>query len=320
MNQILQYTPQKGGGSGGSSDKDKVVSIFAILLIFLAIALIGVGVYNKMNASDETAVATTQQTNAEITITQVENTDKAIIKVVHDKAIEKIVYKWNNAQEVTIKSTGENTMEQEIDLPNGKNTITVRVIDIDKYSTTVTQDFDTQNGKDIQKPIVQLATEGKNLIVTVTDETALSFVTYNWNEDEEKRIDAEEGQTKISFNVEILSGENTFNISAVDTTNNTTVENKKINGVTEPVIESPSVDMGSKRVDFLVKHESGIKKIELKVNDEVFTYDAEQAGGEIYKELPFNTTLQTLKEQGQNYLYLKVTSFDNTEKVLEATF
>lgn len=318
MNQILDYTPQKGGGNGGSSDTGRVVSIFAIALIIFALALIALGGYNQFTQKEEKAQKV-EQTNAVIAIEQVGDTEKALIKVTHDKAIEKITYKWNNTNEVTIKGKGENTMEEEINLPNGKNTITVRVIDVDQHSTTITQDFETQNGTDIQKPGIVLATEGKNLIVTVTDDTALSFVTYNWNAEEEERIDAEPGQTKISFVVEILPGENTFNISAVDTVNNTTVNNTKFNGVTEPVIAAPSVDMGTRVVSFEVSHESGIKTIELKVNDEVFNYSSEGTD-QVYTVLPFNTTVNTLKEQGQNYLYLKVISYDNTEKVLEGTF
>ena len=317
MNQILDYTPQKGGGSGGSSDKSRVVSIFAIILIFFAIAIIGVGGYNYLTQNKESAEVP-KPTDATIEISQIGDTAKAVIKVTHDKPVEKIIYKWTGINEVTIKGKGTNTMEEEIDLPTGKNTITVKVVDKDQHSTTYTQEFEKINGTDIQKPVIQFATEGKKLLVTVTDETALSFVTYNWNNEEEKRIDAEEGQTKIDFIVEILPGENTFNISAVDAVNNTRVETPKFKGVTEPVIESTNVDMGTKKVSFQVSHESGIKIIELKVNDESFSYNSE--GGEVYKVLPFNTTVQTLKDPGQNYLYLKVVSYDNTEKILEGSF
>lgn len=318
MNQILDYTPQKGGGNGGSSDKGRVISIFAVILIFFALALIGVGVYNHFTQNKE-AVDTPKPTDAQITVTQIEDTAKALIKVTHDKAIEKIIYKWTGVNEVTIKGTGETTMEETIDLPSGKNTITIKVVDSDQHFTTITQEFETINGTDIQKPVIQFATEGKKLIVTVTDDTGLAFVTYNWNNEEEERVDPEEeGQTKIDFFVEILPGENVFNISAVDVANNTRVETPKFRGVTEPVIESTNVDMGTKKVSFQVSHESGIKTIDLKVNDETFSYNSE--GGEVYTVLPFNTTVQTLKDPGQNYLYLKVVSYDNTEKILEGTF
>ena len=53
MNQILDYNPINDGnnrGNGGNSkDTDKIIKVFAILLIFFAICLIGIGVYNKIN-------------------------------------------------------------------------------------------------------------------------------------------------------------------------------------------------------------------------------------------------------------------------------
>ena len=41
MNQILDYNPNKSSGSGKASGSDKVVRIFAIILIVFAVCLVG---------------------------------------------------------------------------------------------------------------------------------------------------------------------------------------------------------------------------------------------------------------------------------------
>ena len=46
MNQILDYN--SGQNSGGSSNSDKIVRVFAILIIIFALALCGVGIYGKI--------------------------------------------------------------------------------------------------------------------------------------------------------------------------------------------------------------------------------------------------------------------------------
>lgn len=45
MNQILDYNPNKNSGSGKSSSSDKIVRIFAVILVIFALCLVGSGIY-----------------------------------------------------------------------------------------------------------------------------------------------------------------------------------------------------------------------------------------------------------------------------------
>ena len=103
MNQILDYNTDNRG-SKKPSGSDKVVRLFAIIIIIFAICLIGSGAYKyiiRKNASKPTDVA-----KPVIEVTQDGST--AVIKVTHTKALEKIVYSFNNGRETTIKTTGGN--------------------------------------------------------------------------------------------------------------------------------------------------------------------------------------------------------------------
>ena len=54
MNQILDYSPNKNSG-GQLSKSDKIVRVFAVLLIIFALCLLGVGGYTvyKNNSSSK---------------------------------------------------------------------------------------------------------------------------------------------------------------------------------------------------------------------------------------------------------------------------
>ena len=95
MNQILDYNPNNK--TGGSSGSDKIVRVFAIILIVFAICLLGSGAYGLYKRSQEGKEASVNSTQAEIKGEQKDS--NAIITVNHDKAIEKIIYSWNESSE-----------------------------------------------------------------------------------------------------------------------------------------------------------------------------------------------------------------------------
>ena len=101
MNQILDYNPNKSSG-GGSSGSDKVVRVFAAILAVFAICLLIGGAYGiYKNNNSKSNIQTQPVSKAQIEIEQKETT--AIIKVNHDKVIEKLIYSWDSEKETTIK-------------------------------------------------------------------------------------------------------------------------------------------------------------------------------------------------------------------------
>ena len=124
MNQILDYNPNKNTKT--SSGSDKIVKVFAILLIVFALCLVIIGIYKMMSNKPNQDLPTEASAKAEIKTEQKEET--LLISVSHSQAIEKLIYSWNNGTETTKKGTGANFLEVEVSLPVGTNTIHIKVM------------------------------------------------------------------------------------------------------------------------------------------------------------------------------------------------
>lgn len=308
MNQILDYNPNKSSG-GGSSGSDKVVRVFAIILICFAICLVVAGGYNIINNKTEEKPVVTQ-TQAKVEAEQKETT--ILIKVSHDKAIEKLIYSWDSDKETTLKGTGEATMETEIPLLAGTHTLNVKVTDVEGVETLFEKEFYSETGEDKISPIIDLdITDDKKLKITATDETAINYVTYRWNNDEEIQVDvSEEDNKKIEFEIDINKGKNDIVIIAVDANNNTTNTTKSFTGVMEPNIKV-TVSADKKTVDILCYHENGIKEVGLKIND--LTYNVDLQG-----QTPIEVPLPGIAlAEGENKIYVSAKSVDDTFKEIE---
>lgn len=306
MNQILDYSPNKGNKN--TSGSDKIVHFFAIIMILFAIVLIGGAGYNLYQKNKESNQPIAQVEKAKIEV--VEQETEAVIKVTHTKAVEKIIYSWNNGKETTIKGEGETAIEETIQLPAGTNTLHIKVIDIDAGEATYEGEFTSESGADILNPKIELeVTDNKKLRITATDDTSLDFITYRWNDEEEIKIEAsEEDKTKIETEIEILKGVNDLTISAVDSNNNTTMETKSFNGITKPeVMIVVAADKTS--ADVTVKHEKGLKEVKLSLNGTEYPITVE--------ENQLETMFRVQLIEGVNKLIVTATSVDDTQTVAE---
>lgn len=312
MNQILDYNPNKGSGSGKSSGSDKVVRVLVIILIIFAICLIGSGLYGMVkNNNTQDVSQTNTPTKAIITVERDENDDtKAIIKVKHDKAIEKVIYTWDNDKDIITKGSGQPTMDIEISLPAGTHVLTVKVTDIDGNDTVYDEEIYSENGEDKVNPEVKTVVDQatKKIVITATDDTELDYVTYRWNDEEEQRIDADpENPKEIKFEIEILKGTNDLTVIAVDKNNNQARKQDKYTGVTKPEITiTVSEDKKSIHVD--VTHENGLTEVTLSVNGGApMSLDML---GEIRTEVGFDYNGFT---EPNNTIVVKAVSVDGTE-------
>ena len=310
MNQILDYNPDKNSGKK-SSKSDKIVRVFAIILIIFAVCLLATGGYGLYKKNSSEKVATTNSpTQAKISVTK--NDTTATIKVVHDKAIEKLIYTWDSGKDTINKGNGESTMELEIALPAGEHTLTIKVTDVDGVESTYEETITSENGEDTTKPEIKVPSQlsGTKLPITVTDETALDYVTYRWNDEEEERIDAsEDDPKKIEFEVEIKKGKNNLTIIAVDKNNNTTTKTQSYTGVTKPDVK---ITINSDKTGFSVDcfHEVGIKSVKLNLNGQDFDI-------QLQEEDPVNVNFEYVLSAGNNKIKVTAVSVEGTETVAE---
>lgn len=309
MNQILEYSPNKNSG-GGASGSDKIVRIFALILIIFALCFIAVGGYGFVKKNKNvTDVDAPTQTEAKIEVKVSDTT--ATIKVSHDKAIEKVIYSWDNDKEIVDKGNGTSQKEIEIPLPAGEHTLTIKVVDVDGFETSYKKSITSENGTDIVNPEIKIVvTDDKKLKITATDETEIAYVTYKWNDDEEIVVDErDEEKKKIEFEIEILKGNNDLTVIAVDANNRTTTENKSFSGVTKPEVKiTVASDKKSIHVDCF--HEKGLKKVILNSNGT--DYDVAIGDG-----TPTDVNFDFALPEGNATIKVTATSVDDT--VTEAT-
>ncbi len=308
MNQILDYNPNKSSG-GNSSNSDKIVRVFAVILIIFALCLLGSGIYNLTKNKESETQKTAAPTQAKIDVEQTDT--EIIIKVSHDKAINKLTYKWDTDKEVTNSGNGESTMEVKVPLLSGEHVLDVKVTDIDAVESTYQGTFTSETGVDSTYPEITLeVTPESKLKITATDETEISFITYRWNEDEEVRVEAtEEGQKEIVEEIEILKGKNDLTVVAVDKANNSSNKMESYTGLTNPEI-TINVSEDKKSADIICSHENGIKEIKLNLN-------GQELGVELPEENPKDVTVPIVFEEPTNKLVVTVISVDDTEKVAE---
>lgn len=312
MNQILEYSNinnnGKYSGGGNKNTSDKLVKIFALILLLFAIFLIISGATSFLkNKKTETAKPTAKVYTA--TIEAISDEENEVVNIIVDNKIEisKIIYNWNSNAERTIQGDGTNHIEKTIDLSAGNSTLNIKVIDIKGNETKKSFTFNSENGKDIISPEITLSHQGDKLIITAEDENELAFITYKWNDEQavEVRVDEDaDDKTIIVEEVDILMGENTITVIAVDAANNTKTETKALTGVTKPEIIVNLIGTGD-TLEITCKHENGIKEIYYTLNDRPYQYQTPE--GENYTEIKFTQAL----DEGYNRIKLKVTSVDN---------
>ena len=309
MNQILDYNPNSKSSkpSGGS---DKIVRVFAVILIIFAIALISIVVYGRVSNQKEVETLTQEATKAKIDV-KIDATT-ATISVTHDKNIDKLIYSWNTSVERTVKG-GNKFMEETIDIPAGENTLHIKVVDENKVETTYDEEVTAEQGTDIINPVIEFEpAEGNKWKVTATDETAMDFLTYRWNEDEEQTVYADEGGKEVSVEVEIPLGKNDLTVVAVDASNNVSNEQKSFTGVVKPNI-SVTLSEDGKSVNMRIDHENGIESVGFNFNDVEYPI---QLPEENPKVVEFPKEL----EVGYNRIIVTAKSVDGTENKFDCYY
>ena len=271
---------------------------FAVSLIIFGFILFGQGVYGivkkdstQVNKDDETTTISLQQNNS----------GEVIINVNSQTIISELIYYWNSEASQTISGNGNTTMQQIITMPAGQNTLTVKTIDVNGKQKTETQTFKL----DVDKPNISLSVIGNKIKIAVDSKADLAYVTYKWNNEQEKKMDMTtfEDKTKFETEIEIPKGKNTLMITAVDIYENKSEKSQEINGISKPVIE-PTIN--EPYITFTVtSEEDDIKTIEFFYNGKNYkiTEDAIKKSQNA-KKVSYKLTL----EKGKNTLIVKATT------------
>lgn len=267
MNQILYINSEKKKGE--PLEIKTILKIFAITLIIFGSILVIKTVFSMINNNNSTS-----QTIPLVEITN--QGEKLLLKVNHDKLIDKIVYRWNNSsQEIVLQGKGRMQIQEEIELPIGINTLTLKVTDIQGKVASYSQVYERKQG-DVIKPEIELLIEGSKVKIVAKDETELSYISYYWNNEDETRINVNENSLKqIEEKISILKGENTLTIVAVDKAGNENVKEQVFKAATKPVVE---VSIVNGAYSIRVTDEEGISRVDYTYNGAEYSTDPNKTG------------------------------------------
>lgn len=233
MNQILQMENKKK--NSGPIEIGKIIKFFAIAIAIFAVILIGIGIYylitnnQNSNETDNPQISTAPNVN----ITKQDN--DILIEVSGQTAISKIVYNWNNEQEVTIDGENNTSLSKTIDLPIGTNTLNLTVIDINGQETKFQKEYVVDgNGK----PVIELKlTTDYKIKIIAQDTIGLQYINYSWNNDEQTKLEVNpENPNVIEQTIEIPLGQNTLKVEAINTENVTSTKELEVKGVKRPTL------------------------------------------------------------------------------------
>ncbi len=308
MNQILltdnykNSNKNKRSNMNSSNDTKKIILFFSIVILIFGIAIIGVYGYKIYNNSNkkEMVIAKPQLS--------LEETKESVTIIANaDAGISKIIYTWNDEEPTEVDMNGRTSHEEQMEIPVGENTLKVKVIDANGEEIESTKQFSKVFD---EKPIIATEIgEDAKLTITATDETAIKYITYKWNDEEPTTVEAQtETDTVIEVKIDVKRGKNTLTVTAVDLNNNEETLSKTFNGVNKPIIE---VTKQGDEVYMKISHDMGFERVDFSINGQIYTYNEDYAGYDAStKELEYRIKLK----QGENIVIISAVSTEGTEE------
>ena len=309
MNQILltenkndKNKNSKYKNSNNSKDMRTIIIFFGVAILVFGLALAGVYGYKAYNKNKPKQVVAEKP---ELSLEETEDSVTIIAK--SEIGINKIIYTWNEEEPQEVEMNGRKSHEEKMDIPNGENTLNVKVIDQNGQENETTKNFWIEG--DSEKPNIETAiVENARLKITAIDETAMKYITYRWNNEEDVKIDVENEEDKIiETTIDVRRGKNTITITAVDSSENAETIDKTFNGVNDPIIE---VMKKQNKLYMKMTHDMGFEKIEFSVNGKVYTYDSNYSGYDsTQKEIEYYFDLQ----EGENTVIIIAITTEGTQ-------
>ncbi len=152
-----------------------------------------------------------------------------------------------------------------------------------KVSPTPNQYVDDEDA-----PVIELLLSGEKVRIVATDDTAMDYIEYSWNDDETKRVNIDEeteDETQMETSVSILQGKNTLNVKAVDKAGNEQEKTQSFQGKVKPEV---TLLLNSEQNGVIVKAEcaDGLSKLEYTLNGEWYRLELELYTKEEWETVP----------------------------------
>lgn len=258
MNQILSTSMptnnNKKNKKGQPIPIKSVLKFFGIAILVFGVFLIGTSAFSMYKNQNSQ-----QEQNLEPTIAFENKTNNTImLKITHKKNIARVEYGWNDEEKVVVNGNNGKYLEKEISIPSGTNTLHVLIVDEDGNEMTYEKQYEIESN-------INLEVSGNKIRITYSGDTIISYMTYRWDEEDEKTIEIND--TSIDEEIEAIKGLHTLTVVVVDENNNTDTKQQKINGVSKPKIV---VGVDEQKEHFVIQtsDEEKLAKIEFRLDQD----------------------------------------------------
>ena len=201
MNQILSVdnpknSRKKFGKDGNKASIKSVVVFFCIILIIFGISVTALGIYS-LNNKEKTLSADNATRNIRIDVIQ--NATELDVDVTSLNEIAKIEYKWDEGEVQEISGEGKKVLSANIRIPGGTKTLKITVTDVNGEVKEYSNQFvGPKEPKNIQ--LSESEKENK-ILVKCEEEQNLSYISYFYDEEEEKKVEVSGTSGQIEIDV-----------------------------------------------------------------------------------------------------------------------
>ena len=297
MNQILSTSNDYNSYNKNSTKK--IIMFFCIATIILAVGIIllkAYDIYNKKHIQNSFATP-------KIEINEQEGNQIAI-NVQCEDGINYITYTWNQSNEYTVNQNGSTIFQRIVSIPyNKENTLNVVVVSMNNVKQEATKTF----GMDVDEEnptIDSLTVSGSKLSIDASDNSGISYIEYQWEDEDSNKIYAEGDNNKtLNAQINIQRGTHKLSIRVVDIYGNEEKLSRLVTGVNEPEI---LVLKYGNVINIKATHDMGIKQISALINGKLYTFNEDDP------DYVKDTTVQAEfpLEEGENIVKVIVHSFE----------
>lgn len=328
MNQILS------SGNGNRSrrphrtgsdilDMKKIIIIFSIIILVFAMIIIIAkifGMAKERNQKKNINIANLNRPNISVE----EKDNKAIINISYDDGLNKVAYWWNEETVNEINMNGSTKVTKTLDIPSGDyNVLHLKATALDNSYNELEQEFKVGD-YDPDKPtidIFEIQQEGEIIVdpnnpeeesvrnenvklkIIARSNKGMKNIIYHW-EKENGEITEEivtepdtENQKELITITQAERGKNRLFITATDLEGGVRTKEKVFKGISKPTFEYVVYQTESGNIlNIKVKHDSGFKKVIIKINGQEFVYDENNPE---YKLSTTNLEMNINIEQGE---------------------
>ena len=289
MNQILSTQDKE---EVKESNVKNIVKVFCIIIAVFAILLIALGVFSfiKNKKWQNTVNSNLPQVTIET------KNGEADVKVTHTKSLKKFIYYWNKGEKTVVNLDNKTEMEKVLVVPTEDCTLNITIVDVDGIQSKFKREFKYDPNADIAAPEIKVSAAAGKIVIDVTDNDKLDYITYRWNDDEPTKVQAEgEDLSKISQSVDVIKGTNKLKVYAIDKSGNTKEFEEDVIGASKP-----KVDVKRSGAELIIKvtDEEEVTKVVYNLNGTTKTVENTT---ENKKEFEFRVTLK----EGANVIALQ---------------